>query len=71
VRRLTNAAPLNQMATWSPNGKQLVFMSARDGYPSVFVMNADGSGQVNLTPKNPADLGHVQQYGCHLDRGAG
>lgn len=55
VRRLTSAAGLNQMATWSPNGRQLVFMSARDGYPSVFVMHADGSGQVNLTPKDPAD----------------
>ena len=54
VRRLTSAAGLNQMATWSPNGKQLVFMSAREGYPSVFVMNADGSGQRNLTPKDPA-----------------
>ena len=31
-------------------------MSARDGYPSVFVMNADGSEQTNLTPKDPGDL---------------
>jgi Tol biopolymer transport system component len=51
TRRLTNAAPLNQMATWSPNGKQIVFMSAREGYPSVFTMDADGSNQINLTPK--------------------
>jgi Tol biopolymer transport system component len=43
------------MAVWSPNGKQLAFMSARDGYPSVWVMNADGSGQTNLTPKDPGD----------------
>ena len=57
TRRLTDTAPLvNQMAAWSPNGKQLVFMSARHGYPSVFVMNADGSGQTNLTPKDPGDL---------------
>jgi Tol biopolymer transport system component len=57
TRRLTETAPLlNQMAAWSPNGKQLVFMSARDGYPSVFVMNADGSGQINLTPKDQGDL---------------
>jgi Tol biopolymer transport system component len=55
IERLTNAAPLNQMAMWSPNGRQLVFMSARDGYPSVFVMDADGSNQVNLTPKATAD----------------
>jgi Tol biopolymer transport system component len=57
TRQLTHTAPLlNQMATWSPNGRQLAFMSARDGYPSVFVMNADGSGQTNLTPKDVGDL---------------
>ena len=53
--RLTTIGPLNQMATWSPNGRQLVFMSARDGYPSVFLMNADGSRQTNLTPKATGD----------------
>jgi Tol biopolymer transport system component len=56
ARRLTNSAPLNQMPAWSPNGKQLAFMSTRDGYPSVFVMNADGTEQTNVTPKDPGDL---------------
>jgi Tol biopolymer transport system component len=55
TRRLTDAPPLNQMAVWSPNGKQLAFMSARDGYPSVFIMNADGTEQTNLTSKDPGD----------------
>ena len=56
ARRLTTAGPLNQMAAWSPNGKDLAFMSTRDGYPSVFVMNAaDGSDQRNLTPKSAGD----------------
>jgi Tol biopolymer transport system component len=55
IRRLTNAPPLNQMAAWSPNSRELVFMSARDGYPSVFTMRADGSNPVNLTPKAPGD----------------
>src|SRR5688500_15968877 len=45
----------NQMASWSPDGKQLAFLSTREGYGSVFVMNADGSNQVNLTPK-PDDV---------------
>lgn len=53
---LTNLpATVDQMASWSPNGKQLAFMSLRDGYCSVFVMNADGSDPVNLTPKDAAD----------------
>lgn len=56
IRRLTAAPPLNQMAAWSPDGRQFAFMSARDGYPSVFVMNADGSGATNLTPKDPGDV---------------
>jgi Tol biopolymer transport system component len=55
TQRLTNAPPLNQMAMWTPNGRHLVFMSARDGYPSVFTMDADGGNQVNLTPKAPGD----------------
>jgi Tol biopolymer transport system component len=56
TERLTNAAPLNQMPTWSPNGRQIAFMSTRDGYPSIFLMNADGTNQVNLTPRGPSDL---------------
>jgi Tol biopolymer transport system component len=37
---------------WSPDGKQLVFDSWRDGDMEIYVMNADGSGQVNIT-NNP------------------
>ena len=54
--RLTTVGPLNQMASWSPDGTQIAFMSTREpgNYPSVFLMNADGSGQVDLTPKPDA-----------------
>ena len=36
---------INQMASWSPDGTRIAFMSTREpgNYPSVFVMNADGS----------------------------
>ncbi|MEO8050235.1 MAG: hypothetical protein ABI833_07435 [Acidobacteriota bacterium] len=44
-----------QMPVWSPNGKYVAFMSFREGYCSVFRMTADGSEQINLTPKDPAD----------------
>jgi Tol biopolymer transport system component len=53
--RLTTDPALDQMAAWSQNGRRIAFMSLRDGYCSVFLMNADGSDQTNLTPKDPAD----------------
>jgi Tol biopolymer transport system component len=59
LTRLTTHPALDQMAAWSPNGRQLAFMSLREGYCSVFVMNADGSEQVNLTPKAPADAANL------------
>ena len=55
VLQLTTDPALDQMAAWSPNGKQLAFMSFREGYCSVFTMDADGSDQQNLTPRDPGD----------------
>lgn len=55
LTQLTTDPALDQMAVWSPNGKQIAFMSLRDGYCSVFLMDADGSNQVNLTPKAAGD----------------
>jgi Tol biopolymer transport system component len=58
--RLTSIGPLNQMPSWSPDGSQIAFMSTREqpgNYPSVFLMKADGSGQVNLTPKMDSGTG--------------
>lgn len=60
VRRLTFLpSSLDQMPVWSPNGQYLAFMSAREGYPSVFLMTAEGDTPehpaVNLTPKAPLD----------------
>ena len=60
VRQLTfsSAPTINQMAVWSPSGKELAFMSTRAGYPSVWIMSAEGESvdaAVNLTPKDAAD----------------
>ena len=51
IQLTTGTIGFNQMASWSPDGKRLAFLSTREGYPSVFVMDADGGNQVNLTPK--------------------
>jgi Tol biopolymer transport system component len=55
--QLTNEVPPSfaQMANFSPNGRRVTFMSFREGYCSVFLMNSDGSEPTNLTPKDPAD----------------
>ena len=52
VTRLTNnpASDEGSRSGWSPNGKQIVFSSRRDGGDlDLFVMNADGSGVTQLT----------------------
>lgn len=49
--QLTHEATVDQMASFSPSGKHIAFMSAREGYCSVFVMGSDGTDPTNLTPK--------------------
>ena len=49
--RLTEHAATDQMASWSPNGNRIAFMSMRDGYCSVYVMDSDGNFPTNLTLK--------------------
>jgi Tol biopolymer transport system component len=54
TRQLTSARGDDTDASWSPNGRQIVFDSTRGGNREVYVMNADGSGARNLT-HNPAE----------------
>lgn len=51
LRRVTNAAALDNIPDWCPDGKQIVFMSNRDGNPNgnVYIMAADGSNVTRLT----------------------
>ncbi|PYS62148.1 MAG: hypothetical protein DMF74_14300 [Acidobacteria bacterium] len=39
--RLTKDDALNAFASWSPDGKQIAFMSNREGGQKIFLMNAD------------------------------
>jgi Tol biopolymer transport system component len=57
--QLTAVGPLNQMPAWSPDGTKISFMSTRQAgnYPSVFVMNVDGTDQIELTPKLDLEKG--------------
>jgi TolB protein len=41
-------------AAWSPDGSKIAFDSSRSGNYEIYVMNADGTGQTNVTD-NPAD----------------
>jgi Tol biopolymer transport system component len=42
VVRLTDAAGYDAEASWSPDGKKIVFTSTRDGDPDLYVMDSDG-----------------------------
>lgn len=46
-----------QTPAWSPDGRKLAFVSGRDGNSEIYVMNADGSAQENLT-RQPANDSH-------------
>ena len=41
---------------WSPDGSRIAFVSDRDGDDEIYVMNADGSGQIRLTTSAGLDL---------------
>ena len=49
LTRLTSGAGNNGYPAFSPDGSKIVFTSNRTGTSQVYVMNADGSGQTQLT----------------------
>ena len=62
-RRLTNHPDRDWSPSWSPDGKRIAFVSDRDGHvhvihgwstSEIYVMDADGGNQQNLT-NNPHD----------------
>ena len=48
-RRQVHEGAIGARPRWSPDGRKIAFVSGRDGNAEIYVMNADGSGQRNLT----------------------
>jgi Tol biopolymer transport system component len=48
-RKLTDNSRNNSFPSFSPDGKQLVFRSSRDGPKNLYIMNSDGTGVRRLT----------------------
>ena len=48
-RFLTNTQSVETQPAWSPDGTKITFTTNRDGRLEIYLMNADGSGQVRLT----------------------
>ena len=44
---------------WSPDGSRIAFHSDRDDNDEIYVMDADGSNQINLTNSSSRDVGPV------------
>jgi Tol biopolymer transport system component/DNA-binding winged helix-turn-helix (wHTH) protein len=49
VRRIVDDPEYDVSPQWSPDGRKILFISGRSGNFDVFEMNADGTGQKNLT----------------------
>jgi TolB protein len=47
--RLTDSPAYDGSYTWSPDGKQVAFISARDGFDAVYIVDAGGQGAARLT----------------------
>jgi len=55
-QRLTSNDANDTVPAWSPDGREILFESDRDGNGEIYVMNSDGNKQVNLT-NHPAEDG--------------
>lgn len=57
MQRLTDSPAYDAEASYSADGKQIVFTSSRDGDPDLYIMNSDGSNVRQLTNQPGYDGG--------------
>src|SRR5688500_20271945 len=60
LTQLTRNSGMNGSPNWSPDGKQIAFVSSRNSFPQskIWLMNADGSNQRLLpNPQNTTSAG--------------
>jgi len=57
--RLTSHPAADWLSDWSPDGSKIAFWSYRAATRDVWVMNADGSNQTNLSNTYDMELGPV------------
>lgn len=55
LTRLTSHPIADFLAAWSRDGKQIAFVSRRDGNDEIYKMNADGTGLTRLTNNSVMD----------------
>lgn len=53
---LVRAPGADGFADWSPNGERIAFIASRDGNCEIYLMDADGSDQVNVTNTRADEL---------------
>jgi TolB protein len=56
VAPLVRAPGADGFARWSPDGTRFVFVGSRDGNCELYVANADGSDQINLTGSDDDEM---------------
>jgi TolB protein len=48
--KLAEKHPKGYAPSWSPDGKQLAYISTKNGSPDIYLMSADGTGERLLLP---------------------
>jgi Tol biopolymer transport system component len=55
AQAVTQKGAADWMPSWSPDGKRIVYVSARDGDDEIYIVDADGTNQTKLTDNTAQD----------------